>query len=148
MLTCPFWIASIKGVTPQLSLLSGLYWHLREKAKARTELVAGAKFSPSQLLCTGGAADHQWINEKIYRACLHTMQTTISDAGQLGILGSEMWYSASAAHSGSTDIFTSPAPQRDEAGRTKVHPDLAEEEILASHNNATYKINAHRSQRG
>lgn len=77
MLTCPFWIASIKGVTPQLSLLSGLYWHLREKAKARTELAAGAKFSPSQLLCTGGAADHQWINEKIYRACLHTMQTNL-----------------------------------------------------------------------
>lgn len=51
MSTCPFWIASVKGVTPHLSLLSGLYGHLGRKTKPRTELLAALK---SSLYCCGG----------------------------------------------------------------------------------------------
>lgn len=61
MLTCPFWIASIKGVTPHLSLLSGLYWHLGEKTEARTELLVALKSLLHLLLCIGGAGDCQWM---------------------------------------------------------------------------------------
>lgn len=46
MPTCPFWRASMKGVTPQLSLLSALYWHLEGRGeKTRTELLAAPKSS-------------------------------------------------------------------------------------------------------
>lgn len=49
----------MKGVTPQLSLLSGLYWHLGGKAKARTEPAVVLKPSLSQALGVGGAAEQQ-----------------------------------------------------------------------------------------
>lgn len=50
MPTCPFWRASMKGVTPQLSLLSGWYWHLGEEEKTRTEPLAAPKSSRKETL--------------------------------------------------------------------------------------------------
>lgn len=65
MLTCPFWMASIKGVTPHLSLLSGLYWHLGGKTKARTELLAAPKSLLHQLLCIDGTGDNQQMGSEM-----------------------------------------------------------------------------------
>lgn len=59
MSTCPCWRASMKGVTPQLSLLSGSYPHLGEKAKARAESAVVLKPILAQVLRVGGAAEHQ-----------------------------------------------------------------------------------------
>lgn len=77
MLTCPFWMASIKGVTPHLSLLSGLYWHLGGKTKARTELLATLKSLPHQLLYIGGTGDYQQMGsgrayiKPVHRPCVN-----------------------------------------------------------------------------
>lgn len=115
--------------------------------------MAAVKFSPSQLLCTGGATVHQWINKKTYRACLQTMHKPAlvfyslgcKPAGDFGVRDVVLsWCSSFRLYRS----FSLPLLPRDDAGRTKVHPDLVEEEILASQNKVTYKINAHRSQSG
>lgn len=93
MPTCPFWRASMKGVTPQLSLLSGWYWHLGEEEKpgqSRWQLQNphGRRPSAAGLNMEYIKPIHRpWIN---LSWCFRAWGMICGG----GFLGSEIWFSS------------------------------------------------------
>lgn len=82
MPTCPCCRASMKGVTPQLSLLSPRYWHLQGRAgQTRTQLGAPPK-SPREEIPAAG------IENEIDKAHPYTMDKAVLGFGGLG---NDLW---------------------------------------------------------